>query len=106
MFSHIYKSVSLLIMLAILLSSCATTPQRLTYTNFNKINKNMTEQEVINILGEPTKVSSGSIDTGIDSILGIGGLSGTSMIWITNDAKANIIFVKGKVISLNFTNQF
>jgi len=92
-------------MLAALLSSCATPP-RLTYNNFIQIQDGMTEQEVMNILGEPTKVTSGSLDTGIGSILGLDKLSGTNMIWVTDEAKADVIFFKGKVKSKNFTNQF
>jgi hypothetical protein len=100
-----YKFISGFIMLAVLLSSCATPP-RLTYSNFLQIEDGMTEQEVIGILGEPTKVTSGSLDTGIGSILGLDKLSGTNMFWETEEAKADVIFFKGKVKSKNFTNQF
>jgi hypothetical protein len=92
------------VMLVTLLSSCATAG--LTYTNFNRVKEGMTEEEVISILGEPTKVTSVNVDTGIGSLFGLDKLSGTNMIWSTNDAKANVIFFKGKVKSTNFTNQF
>jgi len=98
------QSVIGFIIMVILLSSCATP--RLTYTNFNKVKEGMTEEEVIRILGEPTKVTSVNVDTGIGSLLGLDKLSGTNMIWNTDDAKANVIFFKGKVKSTNFTNQF
>jgi hypothetical protein len=79
----------------------------LTYSNFLKIEKGMTEKQVIDILGEPTDVTRMSIDSGsIGSIFGIGDLAGTNMVWKNNRAKANVIFVGGKVKSSNFTNQF
>jgi hypothetical protein len=92
------------IMLVGLLSSCATPG--LTYTNFNRVKEGMSEEEVISILGEPTKVTSINVDTGIGSLFGLDKLSGTNMIWSTQAAKANVIFFKGKVKSTNFTNQF
>ena len=98
------QTVIRLIMLVVLLSSCATPG--LTYTNFNRVKEGMTEEEVISILGEPTKVTSVNVDTGIGSIFGLDKLSGTNMIWNTDNAKANVIFFKGKVKSTNFTNQF
>jgi hypothetical protein len=104
MLSSLYKTTSLFIIVLVLLSSCATP--RLTYTNFSKIQKGMTEGEVIKLLGEPTDVTSVSLDTGIGAIFGLDELSGTNMIWKTYDAKANVIFFKGKVKSANFTNQF
>jgi hypothetical protein len=93
-----------LVMLVVLLSSCATPG--LTYTNFSRVKEGMTETEVISILGEPTKVTSINVDTGIGSLFGLDKLSGTNMIWSNPDAKANVIFFKGKVKSTNFTNQF
>ncbi len=99
------QSVIGFIMIVVLLSGCAATP-RLTYTNFNRVKAGMTEEEVIGILGEPTKVTSVNVDTGIGSLFGLDKLSGTNMIWNTEDAKANVIFFKGKVKSTNFTNQF
>ncbi|MEK8019889.1 MAG: hypothetical protein VSS75_023695 [Candidatus Parabeggiatoa sp.] len=104
MFFYLYKSITILLMLIVLLSSCATQP--LTYSNFVKIQEGMTEEEVIVILGEPTKVTSGSVETGIGSIFGLDSLSGTNMIWTSGEAKAHVIFLKGKVKSKNFTNQF
>jgi hypothetical protein len=97
MLSHFYKFISVLIALFFLLSSCATP--RLPYSNFVKVQEGMTVQEVINILGEPTEVTDVSAVFGID-------LSGTNMIWISGDAKANVIFVQDKVKSSNYTTQF
>jgi len=106
MFSNIHKFVSVIIMLIFLLGSCAT--QQLTYSNFSKIKKGMTEEEVIRILGEPTKVTGGSVDAGgigsIGTILGLDNLSGTTMTWTTGDVNANVIFFKDKVKTKSFTN--
>ncbi len=94
-----------ILILVILLSGCATP--RIDYTNFIKIEKGMTEQEVIRILGEPTKVTGGSVDTGtIGALLGFENLGGTTMTWTTDKIKANIIFLKGKVKTKSYTNQF
>jgi len=46
------------------------------------------------------------VETGIGSIFGLDSLSGTNMIWTSGEAKAHVIFLKGKVKSKNFTNQF
>ncbi|MCK5877214.1 MAG: hypothetical protein KAG43_06230 [Candidatus Marithrix sp.] len=91
--------------LVILLSGCAT-PQ-LNYTNFSRVEKGMTELEVIKILGEPTKVTGGSVDTGtIGTLFGFDNLSGTTMTWVTNDIKANVIFLKERVKTKSYSNQF
>jgi hypothetical protein len=104
MLNHLPKfAIIILLAFTLLLTGCATPG--LTYTNFAKVQQGMTEQEVISILGEPTKVSSMNVDAGL-SILGLDSLSGTSMIWADGSAKANVIFFKGKVKSANFTNQF
>ena len=94
-----------ILILMVLLSGCATP--RLDYTSFAEVEKGMTEQEVIKILGEPTKVTGGSVDTGtIGTLLGLDNLSGTTMTWVTDKVKANIIFLKGKVKTKSYTNQF
>jgi hypothetical protein len=104
-FMFSYKTVSLFLLLALLLSSCATP--RFTYSDYLTVKKGMTEQEVVKILGEPTKVTGGSVDTGtIGSIFGLDNLSGTTMTWSTDKGKANVIFFKGKVKTKSFTNQF
>jgi len=90
----------------LLLFGCSFIPA-LTYSNFMKIQKDMSEQAVLDLLGEPTEVTSVNVDTGIiGSLLGMKELSGTNMIWKTPQAKANVLFVGGKVRSSNFTNQF
>ncbi|MCK5719150.1 MAG: hypothetical protein KAH84_04275 [Thiomargarita sp.] len=102
---YFYK-LSYTIIIAIIISSCAATPQ-LTYSNYIRVEKGMTEQDVINILGEPDKVTDGSFDAGkIGSLFGLDDLSATTMTWLQDDIKANILFFKGKVKTRSFTNQF
>jgi len=96
--------IYLMILIIVGISSCTLTPPRLTYSNFSQIKEGMTEQEVLQILGEPTKVTSVKLPGATSSILGIDKLGGTNMIWIGEKARANIIFVQGKVNSANFTN--
>jgi len=122
MFNPNYKSVSVLIILTLfLLSSCVTAPeqQRLTFTNFAQIKEGVTtEEEVINLLGEPKEVKSGSIDLNqIGAVLGeIGSwiglddlsdkpLSGTTAYWKSADAEASVTFYKGKVFSKRFSKK-
>ncbi|MBE9561562.1 MAG: hypothetical protein IMF12_01685 [Proteobacteria bacterium] len=94
-----------ILILVILLNGCATPP--LNYTRFAKVVEGMTEQEVIKILGEPTKVTGGSVDTGtIGTLFGMDNLSGTTMTWTTEEIKANVIFLKGRVKTKSYTNQF
>ena len=101
---HQLKKSLFVSIMAIFLLSCSVN--RLTYSNFVKIKEGMTEQEVIDLLGEPTKITSAAINTGIGSIIGIDQMSGTNMIWIDDESKANVLFFKGKVKSHSYTNQF
>lgn len=87
---------AILLLFMILTTGCAT---QLTHENFAKIREGMSEQQVIALLGEPT--DSRSISTG--SWFGIvDGLSETSMVWESNEAKVDIIFVNGKVKTKNY----
>jgi hypothetical protein len=122
MFIADYKSVSILMILTLfLLTSCVTAPeqQRLTFTNFAKIEEGVTtEAEVIRLLGEPKEVKSGSIDLNqigaalgeLGSWIGLDGLSdkplsGTTATWKTADAEASVTFYKGKVFSKRFSKK-
>lgn len=64
-----------------------TSCSKVTQSNFDKIKPNMTMQEVITILGEPS--SSDSIN--------IAGISGTSAVWKSHDAEINIQFLNNRV---------
>jgi hypothetical protein len=73
---------------AVLLSACA----RITQENFAKIERGMTEQDVIAILGSPTESSS------VDVL----GISGTAARWAGGDAEITVRFVGGKVALKSF----
>lgn len=87
-----------------LLAGCSSN--KLTYSTFLKVQKGMTPEEVIDILGDPTDVTAVSADMGFGAIFGLGDLSGTNMVWKSDEGKANVIFLNNKVKSSNFTNQF
>jgi len=88
---------AILLLFMILTTGCATT--KLTHENFANVREGMSEHQVIALLGEPT--DSRSISTG--SWFGIvDGLSGTSMVWESKEAKVDIIFVNGKVKTKNY----
>jgi hypothetical protein len=104
MFSQ-YKPL-MMILLITLLASCATTGS-LNYSNFLQVKEGMSQEEVIDILGEPSDITSVNLSTGgLGGLLGLGDVSGTNMIWATGGAKANVVFVGNKVKSSNFTTQF
>lgn len=73
--------------IACLLCICLLACSKITQQNFDKIKTNMTMQEVISILGEPT--SSESIN--------VAGVSGTSAVWKDNNAEIDIQFLNDKV---------
>jgi len=105
MLSSFYKTTTILFLLTFIMA--CSTPGELTPGNFRKIQEGMTEQEVIDILGDPTEMSSVNVSPGtIGSIFGVDKLSETHMIWKTTNAKALVIFFQGQVKSFNFTNQF
>lgn len=79
--------------------------QQVTQTNYSKIKTGMTEEEVINILGEPEQSSGADFDPSFGA-LPIGALSGTHMLWRDGKNTVMIEFVNGKVRFKSFTNQF
>jgi hypothetical protein len=83
-------TISLLIsvLAAVLLAACT----RITQENFSRIERGMSEQEVISILGSPTESSS------VDVL----GISGTAARWAGNDAEITVRFVGGKVALKSF----
>jgi len=83
-------TISLLtsLLAAVLLAACA----KITQENFLRIERGMSEQEVLSILGSPTE--SNSVD-----VLGI---SGTSARWVGSDAEITVRFVGGKVALKSF----
>ena len=83
-------TISLLIpvLATLLLAACA----KITQENFSRIERGMTEQEVIAILGSPTESSS------VDVL----GISGTAARWVGSDAEITVRFVGGKVALKSF----
>jgi hypothetical protein len=83
-------TISLLIsvLAAVLLAACT----RITQENFSRIERGMSEQEVISILGSPTESSS------VDVL----GISGTAARWAGSDAEITVRFVGGKVALKSF----
>jgi outer membrane protein assembly factor BamE (lipoprotein component of BamABCDE complex) len=86
-------------LLMLLLTACAINSPRLTHDNFAQVREGMSEHQVIALLGEPTDSRNASTGAWFGVI---GGVSGTMMIWETKDAKADIIFVNGKVRSKTY----
>ncbi len=80
---HLLWKGFLLVFVSFLIIGCS----KITQENFDKVQPNMSMQEVINILGEPT--SSDSIN--------IAGISGTSAVWQNKNAEINIQFLNNKV---------
>ena len=72
----------------ILLLACS----KLTQQNFDKVHPDMSMEEVIAILGEPTSSES----------LHIAGISGTSATWNKNNIEINIQFLNDKVTVKSF----
>lgn len=74
--------------LLLLVSACTSYDQ----ATYDKIKTDMTREEVIGILGEPTE-SSG---------LNLGGLSGASATWKDKQGTITIQFLNGKVKAKSF----
>jgi len=70
--------------LAVALAGCGS---KLNEENFGRIQDGMTEQQVIDLLGQPAETSS----------MGALGMSGTSAIWRDDKAVISVQFVNGKV---------
>jgi len=83
-------AISLLtsLLAATLLAACA----KITQENFLRIERGMSEREVISILGSPTESSS----------INVLGISGTAARWVGADAEINVRFVGGKVALKSF----
>ena len=81
---------ALVICLVVFLAGCGSSVNQ---ENFQKIKDDMSQEEVIDILGQPTETSS----------IGVGPFSGTSSVWKTPEATVTIQFVNGKVKMRTFT---
>jgi hypothetical protein len=78
-----------LLLASLLICGCS----RINQENFERIQDDMSEAEVIGILGEPTESSS----------YGIGPLSGTAAVWDDGKSRISIKFVNGKVKLKSFS---
>ena len=79
-----FMLVSVLLLLLLALAACGS---KINEANFNKIEADMTQEEVYAILGQPTESSS----------LKIGGLSGSSSTWTSEEATISIQFLNEEV---------
>ncbi|HUQ24568.1 MAG TPA: hypothetical protein VM140_02775 [Burkholderiales bacterium] len=76
---------------ALLLSSCA----KVTQDNFARIEDGMSEQDVMTLLGKPTRSNS----------IGLLGFSGTSSSWASDDAEINVRFLNGRVALKSYASK-
>ena len=85
------KKINFIITLgaAVILFYLTACSSKLTPENFAKIQNNQTEEEVIQILGKPTEVESGSFL----------GVTGTSYLYKKDGKEVRVSFVNGKVFS-------
>lgn len=85
---NIIKTVGV-ISLCLMLAAC----NKVSQSNFDKIQSSMTMQQVTAILGEPS--NSSSVD--------IGGVSGTSAVWSDGKNEITIQFLNGGVFFKTFS---
>lgn len=80
-------AVHRMLLTSVLTLALAGCGSKLNEENFARVQDDMTEQQVIDLLGTPTETSSMSAL----------GLSGTAAIWRDKDATISVQFVNGKV---------
>jgi hypothetical protein len=79
--------------LIFLLFALATCGSKVSESNYAKIEIDMTEDQVRNLLGTPTESSS----------MNVAGLSGTSAKWVSKEGTINVQFLNGKVKAKAFS---
>ena len=82
------RTLAFALALAVAASACS----KINEENFTKVREEMSEQEVLSLLGTPTESSS-------ISVLGV---SGTASKWVAKDAVITVQFVNGKVRGKSF----
>lgn len=82
--------VTALLLLLFALAACAS---KVNESNYGKIEIDMTEEQVKNLLGTPTESSS----------MNVAGLSGTSSKWVSKEGTINVQFLNGKVKAKAFS---
>jgi hypothetical protein len=80
---------------AVLLLVCALAAcgSKVNESNYAKIEIDMTEEQVRNLLGSPTESSS----------INVAGLSGASSKWVSKEGTVNVQFLNGKVKAKAFS---
>lgn len=73
------------VILSIMLTACGSA---INQESFSKIKNGMTKDEVINILGKPTESAS----------MGMGAMSGTTLMWKSADKQISIQLINDKVV--------
>ena len=79
-------SFFLVAIFTVLLAGCGS---KLTSENLGKVETGMTEQQVKEILGSPTRVETGTVL----------GVTGTTYYYKSGDKEVKIVFVNGKVMT-------
>ena len=82
--------VSAMLFLLFALVACGSKANE---SNYAKIEIDMTEEQVKNLLGAPTESSS----------IHVAGLSGTSSKWVAKEGTINVQFLNGKVKAKAFS---
>lgn len=84
----IFRALLLTLCLCLTITACS----KISQSNYDKIKPQMTLQEVVAILGEPTESESANI----------AGISGTSATWKDKEAEIHIQFLNNQVTVKTF----
>ena len=87
---HVLAGVAALLLLLFALGACGSKANE---SNYNKIEIDMTEEQVKSLLGSPAESSS----------IQVAGLSGTSSKWVGKEGTINVQFLNGKVKAKAFS---
>jgi hypothetical protein len=87
---RIFHKTIILLLLLFLFAACGS---KVNESNYNKIEIDMTEEQVKTLLGSPTESSS----------IQVAGLSGTSSKWVGKEGTINVQFLNGKVKAKAFS---
>jgi len=84
-------AVLLAVALALALTGCS---ERVSQAGFERVEQDMTREQVVAILGEP----------GESSAVSLGGLNGETAIWRSEDIRIIVSFAQGRVVLATFKN--
>jgi hypothetical protein len=87
------RPLHIVTLLTLLVSAVAACGSKVNEGNYAKIEIDMTEAQVRNLLGEPTESSS----------IKVAGLSGSSLKWVDKEGTINVQFLNGKVKAKAFS---